>query len=732
MKNKQKKHHSILHQKKSTKLFFIDTLETEVRELILSLYLSNRGLFNVKIPKEVFTMIWNSSYKDIFIYDNTQRNSTFECIIRLKNEFAIGKINIQGKTGIMNYHNPNNNSSIKIIVDGVSNILPQEIVLISFRKKVSNFFGNVLVTLKKVNTFIGITTIGQKGFITNVSTKDINRERSIEVIQDYTKHNTDLCINDIVQFSIIKVTSVKITCRVNKIIGNKLSFKSIETNTLIKHDWHEGFLNDEYDEANEQVKRYQTEISNKSYLNYRLDLTSELIFTIDGADAKDLDDAISIKYDEINKYYELGVHIADVSYFLKENGPLDINAGIRTTSCYLGDSVVPMIPPIISNDLCSLNPHTLKFCVSAIIKIDASTLKIIDYKLTPSVIKSSFRLIYSDVNDYFMKNMNKNVKDNYSTSLKRALDLCLQLHQKLNTKQRNLGKIDFITNELYYSFDKNTHACINVARRTQDLAENLIESFMVLANSVVAMHTKENNIPALYRIHDKPKIQSLNKAFTTASMLSNIHIQENIIHSDKIISQIIDKNKNKPYASIISMIFLRSMQKAKYDISPIGHYGLKEENYCHFTSPIRRYPDLLVHRMLYKYTFNKTSNVNKNKDTQNLFALSLNCNVNERKAVDMERECNSVYEYEYLKSLGFKSYDAYVSTVTFNGLYFLLDNYIEGFIHVANMDGYYEYLEDKNCLLNIKTNHKITLIQKIKVKVSSFNDEEKKVIFALS
>ncbi|MGN1181998.1 MAG: ribonuclease R, partial [Faecalibacillus sp.] len=346
----------------------------------------------------------------------------------------------------------------------------------------------------------------------------------------------------------------------------------------------------------EQIDTIETEID-QNEANHRTDLRAETIVTIDGDDAKDLDDAISLKKLS-NGHYYLGVHIADVSYYVRENTPLDQEAFERGTSIYLVDRVIPMLPHKLSNGICSLNPHVDRLAISCFMEITPQG-DVIDHEILETVINSTERMTYHNVNaildgDEILQKQYAHVVDLFF--LMQELALILQ------KKREERGAIDFDTHEAKVIVDKKGKP-IDVVLRQRGQSDRIIESFMLVANETIAKHFKWLDLPFIYRVHENPKTDRLQKfsiiartlGYTIKGSLEDIHSKE--------LSKIIEASKGSDEHPIISTLLLRCMAKARYDEQCLGHFGLADEYYTHFTSPIRRYPDLMVHRLIRTYLF---------------------------------------------------------------------------------------------------------------------------------
>lgn len=463
-------------------------------------------------------------------------------------------------------------------------------------------------------------------------------------------------------------------------------------------------------EAN-QVPDYPLE---KDYMG-RVDLRDEVTFTIDGADAKDLDDAVHIKSLE-NGNMELGVHIADVSYYVKENSALDREALARGTSVYVTDRVVPMLPERLSNGICSLNPNVDRLTQSAIMEIDHHG-RVVDYQITQTVIKTSFRMTYSDVNKILAGDEALTVQ--YETIVP-SLHLMAKLHQILEKMREKRGALNFDTSEAKIIVDDKGRP-VDIKLRQSGVAERMIESFMLAANECVAEHFAKKNLPFIYRIHEEPKAEKLQKFIDYASVFGmKVQGTANKV-TQGALQDFMKALEGQPGSDVLSMMLLRSMQQARYSEHNHGHYGLAAEFYTHFTSPIRRYPDLLVHRMIREYnqvTAEKIEHFHHRipeiaKETSSL----------ERRAIDAERVVEAMKKAEYMEEFVGQEFEGAVSSVVKFGLFVELPNTIEGLIHITNLPEYYHYNERMMSLEGEKSGVVFRAGQQIKVQLTKADKE---------
>lgn len=457
----------------------------------------------------------------------------------------------------------------------------------------------------------------------------------------------------------------------------------------------------------------------------RKDLTDVTIFTIDGDDTKDIDDAISIEKLK-NGNYKLGVHIADVSYYVKEGSPLDKEAMDRGTSVYLVDRVIPMLPHKLSNGICSLNPGVERLAISCVMEIDSNG-KTVDYEIFPSIIKSRLQMTYKKVNQVIEKN---EIPEGYEPFVN-DLKLMDELSQIIRKAKINRGYIDFDVDEAKIIVDENCHPT-DIVLRNRGRGENLIEDFMIQANECVATHIFYMDLPFIYRVHEYPKEEKIRDFISFVQSLGYTVKFNTKDISPKAIQNLINQLKDKKEFKVLSSLLLRNMQKAIYLPQNLGHYGLASKCYTHFTSPIRRYPDTTVHRLLRTYLFNDDmSNQTINKWQEKLVYIAENSSFKERESVECEREVEDMKMAEYMEDHIGEEYKGIVSGVTNFGMFIQLDNLVEGLIHVNDIKDYFSFDEVTQSLIGERTKEKFTLGDELLIKVKAASKEAKTIDFEL-
>lgn len=463
-----------------------------------------------------------------------------------------------------------------------------------------------------------------------------------------------------------------------------------------------------------------------SEIENRRDLRNEVIVTIDGADAKDLDDAVTVtKLDNGN--YKLGVHIADVTHYVTEGSPIDKEASERGTSIYLVDRVIPMIPHRLSNGICSLNPKVDRLTLSCEMEVDGNGV-VVKHDIFQSVIKTTERMTYSDVNSILV-DKDEELRSRYEPLVPMFEDM-EQLAAILREKRMKRGAIDFDFKEAKVLVNEEGEP-YDVVLRERSVGERLIEEFMLLANETVAEHFHWMNVPFIYRIHEDPNEEKLRRFLEFITNFGYIvRGSGNSIHP-RALQEVIEAVQGKPEEMVISTVMLRSMKQAKYDPESIGHFGLSTDFYTHFTSPIRRYPDLIVHRLIRTYLIlGKLDNATQDKWKEKLPEIAEHSSNMERRAVEAERETDSMKKAEYMMDKIGEEYDGIISSVTNFGMFVELPNTIEGLVHVSYLtDDYYHYDERSYSMIGERTGNVFRIGDEITVRVINVNKDERSVDF---
>ena len=463
-------------------------------------------------------------------------------------------------------------------------------------------------------------------------------------------------------------------------------------------------------------------------LKDRRDLREETIVTIDGADAKDLDDAVNVKRLE-NGNYLLGVHIADVTNYVTEGSPIDKEAADRATSVYLVDRVIPMIPHRLSNGICSLNPQVDRLTLSCEMEITSDG-QVVKHEIFQSVINTTERMTYADVNKILV-DQDEETRSKYE-SLVPFFEEMEELAAILRKKRFDRGAIDFDFKEAKVLVDEEGKAT-DVVLRTRSVAEKLIEEFMLAANETVAEHFHWLKLPFVYRIHEDPNPDKLNKFLEFITNFGYVvRGNANTVHP-RALQKLLEEVRGEPEETVISTVMLRSMQQAKYDTNSLGHFGLSTDFYTHFTSPIRRYPDLLVHRLIRTYLIKgKTDENTQARMNEILPDLTRHSSERERRAVEAERDTDSIKKAQYMEDKIGETFMGMISGVTNFGLFVELENTIEGLVHVSYLtDDYYRYDEKHYAMIGERTGQVFRIGDEIEVRVVSVNVDEASVDFEI-
>ncbi|MFA6849420.1 MAG: ribonuclease R [Selenomonadaceae bacterium] len=452
------------------------------------------------------------------------------------------------------------------------------------------------------------------------------------------------------------------------------------------------------------------------------------IVTIDGDDAKDLDDGVYVEKRENGGFF-LGVYIADVSWYVRENAPLDKEARERGTSVYLVDRVIPMLPTRLSNGICSLNAGEDRLAMACEMEISSAG-QVISYEILPTVIHVYRRLTYNIVNKVLVDKEQQFVDDNADilTMLQNMADMRKALKQRRHVR----GSIDFDLPEVKVRLDSEGKP-IALIKRVGSLAESMIEECMLVANETVAEHMDKKNLPFVYRVHEQPtsdKIDRLNDLLAAFSLHINKNSEDDNI-KPMMLQKILEQVAGKPEERIISSVSLRSMQQARYSTESLGHFGLAARYYTHFTSPIRRYPDLMVHRLLRETFQTGTIEAPRQERLRGMLPeIATHASQRERVAIEAERETTDMKKIEYMAQFVGDEFAGIVSGVTAFGVFVELDNGVEGLVHVSSMvNDYYEYVEAQYSLIGQRTHQAYRLGDEVQVVLARASIEERNIDF---
>lgn len=457
----------------------------------------------------------------------------------------------------------------------------------------------------------------------------------------------------------------------------------------------------------------------------RLDLRDQIIFTIDSAESKDLDDAVSIE--RTADGYTLGVHIADVSHYVRGNSPLDKEALERGTSIYYADKVIPMLPKELSNGICSLNPDEDRLTFSAIMNLTKDGI-LKDFRFAKSVIRSRVKGVYSEINSLLDNTADDNIREKYS-GLEDTIKIMDELADILISNRKKRGAPEIETTESKLIIDNDI--CQGVKPRTRGKSEMIIEEFMLTANEAAARLAREKEVPFVYRVHESPspeKISDLKDGLRRLNVDIPSFSEAKPVH----LAQILENAKDKPVYPVVNMMTLRSMAKAKYEPEPKGHFGLALEDYAHFTSPIRRYPDLAIHRILSDIVNGADKEWLDKRYSGFVQRASQRSTETEIRAMNIERDCEDCYKAEYMQQHIGEVFEGLISSVTEFGFYVELPDTIEGLVHVNSLpegnyiyDGYFSLADEYSSTT-------FTVGDRVRVMVAGANVNSGKIDFEIA
>jgi len=486
-------------------------------------------------------------------------------------------------------------------------------------------------------------------------------------------------------------------------------------------------LPEEFPEEVEAVAKKIPQSVSQDEIAKRKDLRHLKTFTIDGADAKDLDDAISIEKME-NGNFKLGVHIADVNHYVFANSPIDKEAYVRGTSVYLVDRVVPMLPKELSNGICSLNPGEDRLAMSVIMEINRQG-RVVDFTIEETVIRSRKRMIYEEVNK-ILEEKDPELTAQYEDFIE-ELEMARELCEILNARRVERGSIDFNLVETQIILDENGKP-VDIKPVERGISNRMIEEFMLVCNETIAEYMYWQELPFMYRVHEDPDIEKMldfnefihNFGYHLKGIGEGIH--------PKVLQELLENVKGKPEEGIISAVMLRSLQKARYSHENLGHFGLATKNYCHFTAPIRRYPDLMIHRII-KESIHGKLNKKRIKELEEILpGMAEHCSKRERVADEAERETDDLKKVEFMLDKLGEEFDGIISGVTNYGIYVQLPNTVEGLVRISTIeDDYYVYNEKHYCLIGERTRRILRLGDSVRVKVAKVDLIMRNIDFVL-
>ncbi len=499
-----------------------------------------------------------------------------------------------------------------------------------------------------------------------------------------------------------------------EVLGREGDFFTEELSLIRAHKLREEFPADVLSEGKKQAERSFSQTDLKG----REDLRNQLIITVDGEDTRDIDDAISIEK-RAGKFY-LGVHIADVSHYVARGSRLDGEAFLRGTSVYFPDRVLPMLPPSLSNDICSLNEGVDRLTLSCLMTVDAHG-NVTKKRICPSIIRSRHRMTYTDMTK--LAERDPETAKKYPDLLEFA-EVASELTGILKRAREGRGGIALDVKEAKILYEDGT---ISIPDFERTISHEMIEQFMVLANESVAELMTEKKVPFVYRVHEPPsaeKAQGLLAFLSEAGIRANFNTQK---VTPRDYAAILSRLEGSPLSPLVNRVMLRSMMKARYSPENVGHFGLASDCYCHFTSPIRRYPDLCIHRIIKEAIIDPAAAKKYEGFVADASIRSSEC---EKNAADAEREVDALYIVAYMQDKIGKRYEATISGMNSYGLFAELSNTVEGFIPIDTLpDDRYEYLEDRHILRGIR--HSYMLGEKIEIEVTGTDWGMRRTNFAL-
>ena len=605
---------------------------------------------------------------------------------------------------------------IYIPKENINGALHGDLVVVELvnKKGLDRVEGRIVKVLKHESN----TYVGEINFKNNVGYVTLDEDKvNLEVV--VAKENSLNAVDGhkVVIGIVKRISNKKAEGKVVKIIGHKNDPGVDILSIVYKYGINTSFP----EEVTEEVKSIPMEVT-EADLKGRRDLRDKIIFTIDGDDTKDIDDAISIKKD--GDIYTLGVHIADVSYYVKEGSPLDKEAMDRGTSVYLVDRVIPMLPHELSNGICSLNPNVDRLAISCVMKYDSEG-KLLDYDIFPSVIKSRKQMTYKNVNSILEKNIVPEGYEEFVDDLKTMSEFATIL-RRMKVKR---GYLDFDVDEAKILVDEN---CVpyEITKRERGSGENLIEDFMIAANECVAMHIYNMDLPFIYRIHESPKEEKIRDFLGFVSNLGYQVTGDLKGNKSTAIQKLLKFVREKKEGPILTSLLLRCMQKAIYSPTNVGHFGLGSSCYTHFTSPIRRYPDTTVHRLLRTYLFSHDlSSHTIHHNQEKMIFVADNSSAMERASVDCEREVEDMKMAEYMESHIGEEFPGMITSVMSFGMFVELDNLVEGLVPVRLMDDYFVFDEMRMTLVGERSKVKYTIGERVLIKVVAASKEAKTIDF---
>ncbi len=462
-------------------------------------------------------------------------------------------------------------------------------------------------------------------------------------------------------------------------------------------------------------------------IKLRRDLREEIVFTIDSASTKDIDDAISVK--RVLDGYRLSVHIADVSYYVSPKSVLDEDAMNRGTSIYYADSVVPMLPKALSNDICSLNEGVDRLSLSCIMTLDAQA-RLLDYRFFKTVIHSKVKGVYAEINELLNGAASQEICDKYAM-VRESLTVLEEIYEKLSLLRKERGDIEIESDEPKLVLDDDGR-CIGVEKRNRGKTERMIEEFMLLANTAAAKQARKLDVPFVYRVHDNPpqaKVEALEEMLQALSVPFKMAGEA---PTQTELAQLLNETRDTNLQRAVHQGVLRSMAKASYEAQPKGHFGLALDDYAHFTSPIRRYPDLIVHRILSEVVLGTPPDKLRKRFRAFCEQAAQQSSERELRAQKIERTCDDIYKAEYMKPLIGNEFEGTISSVTRFGIYVELENSVEGLVHISALSDEPMALVDGVSLSETRSKRSFCIGDTVRVQVAAVDVGQGNVDFVLA
>lgn len=608
----------------------------------------------------------------------------------------------------------------------INTALDGDIVAVRIRQENDTIEGEIISILKRnTNTIVG-TYIQKKGDKFGFVIADSERIISDIYIPNGNSLNAKSYDKVIINIQRYAEGTKKMVGKVIEVLGFKNEI-GVDYLSVI----NEYKINNKFSaKTKNQIEKIPDKIK-ESELKNRKDLTDMCIFTIDGIDSKDLDDAISIEKITKNQY-RLGVHIADVSHYVKEDSPLDKEAFNRGTSVYLIDKVIPMLPKKLSNNLCSLNPLETRLSLSVFMNINSNG-TVTKYEICESYISSKSKLYYENVNKYFDNleelKVDEKIKDTeMEEKIKQSLSYAKELSLILKKKRQKRGALDFQLDECKIKLNEYDKP-ISVEVNERGISNKIIEEFMIVTNEVVAEHFNNLKIPFVYRIHESPKEEKLS---TFLNFIKNLGYEMPIDFSPKTLQSILDDIKGKPEEATVSLILLQAMQQAKYYQDELGHFGLATTYYSHFTSPIRRYPDLQIHRIIKDYLNKNLSSVKLERYKKKVVNTSIVSSKRERLAQKAEEDYERIKKCEFMEDKIGQKFTGVITSISKTNIKVLLPNTVEGIIYIKanDQEGNYKILQE-NCSVENPLGKRYVVGDNIEVKLKNVSVDKKIILFEL-